>query len=302
MLWFLLACSPHKGAPPADSGGGTGLTDTADSGDTADSADSADTGAAPGVLYVSSYFAGLVHRYDPATGAALSPIEGVAGAQTAVERDGQLYLVAEQANAVLLADPETGAVTGTFIGDDARISGPTAAIVGPDGYWYIGCYNTDNVLRYDQDGAFVDEFVAPGADGLDGPDIGMTFDGEGRLLVPGYDSGALHVFGPDGTPEAQLLSREDGLAQPRGVFVAEDGRIWVASRGSDTVLARAADGTITELTGTRRPSGLTVHDGELLVASEARNTVRAYDAETGADLGLRVEDALIDGATSVAVW
>ncbi len=300
MLFLLLACSPHKGALPTDSGG-TGMVETADT--AADT--SADTGAdtaSSAVLYVSSYFGGLVHRYDPATGAALAPIADVPGAQSIVLHEGQLYLVAEQSNAVLRADPETGAVTGTFIADEAHVSGPTAAIVGPDGYWYVGCYNTDNVLRFDADGAYVDEFVAPGTDGLDGPDIGLTFDGEGRLLVPGYDSSAVHVFGPDGTPEAQLLTRADGLVQPRGIFVAEDGRIWVASRGSDTVIARAADGTLSEITGIRRPSGLTVHNGELLVASEARNTVRAYDAETGEDLGIRVEDAEIDGATSVAVW
>lgn len=291
MLILLLACSPTKDAPVEDS--------AADSADTADSADSA---ATPGTLYVSSYFAGLVHRFDPATGAALAPIEGVAGAQTAVLHEGPLYLVAEQQDAILLADPETGLVTGTFIADDPNLQGPTAAVPGPDGSWYIACYDTDNVLRYDAGGAFIDEFVAAGADGLDGPDIGMSFDGEGDLLVPGYDSGAVHVFAPDGTPKAQLLTREDGLAQPRGIALAEDGRIWVASRGSDTVFAIAADGAVTEITGTRRPSGLALHGGELLVASEARNTVRAYDADSGADLGLRVEDATIDGATSISIW
>lgn len=296
MIFLLLACASHKTPHSEHSGQDSPATDSSDK--------------TPGILYVSSYFGGAVHRYEPGSGAPLTPIAGVPGAQTVVQRDGRLVLVAEQSNAILLADPDTGALTGTLIADDpgtgsdetGGLLGPTAAIFGPDALWYVASFNTDAVLRYDENGAFVDVFVESGADGLDGPDIGMTFDREGRLLVPGYESNAVHVFGADGAAQAQLLTQADGLLRPRGVIAGEDGRIWVASRGSGAVIVRATDGSLSELRGTARPAGLALHNGELLVSSEADNTVRAYDAETGAELGVRVEDAAIDGVTSVVVW
>lgn len=292
MLWLLLACSPHK----APHSGADSVVDSA--------------GNTPTFLYVSSYFSGVVHRYNAETGEAQPPIEGVAGAQTVVWHEGRLALVAEQANAVLWADPGSGALTGALIADDpgteldetGGLDGPTAAIPGPDGLWYVASFNTDAVLRYDANGAFVDVFVPSGTDGLDGPDIGMTFDRQGQLLVPGYDSNAVHVFGPDGAPRAPLMTQADGLLRPRGVAVGDDGRVWVASRGSGAVLVRGTDGVLSTLRVATRPAGLTLHDGELLVSSEADNRVRAYDPDTGDELGLRVDDAAIDGVTSVAVW
>lgn len=303
-MWLLLlACTGTKPAPADDSAPVDSPADTStDSGD--------DTAAAAPVLYVSSYFDGSVHRYDPTTGASLGTIAPVPGAQTVVLHEGRLVLVAEQANSVLLADPETGALIGTLIADDpdteadetGGLSGPTAAIPGPDGLWYVASFNTDSVLRYTAAGAYQDTWVAAGADGLDGPDIGMCFNAAGELLVPGYYSNALHVFGPDGTPGPQLLTAADGLSTPRGVVAHADGRVWVTSWDQGRVLVRDADGVVSEAAALRRPTGLVAWGAELLVGSDASNGVLALDAETGEKLGARVEDSTLDGVSAVAVW
>lgn len=313
-LW-MVACvskSPSESAAGPDDTGAP-VHDSGDSGDSGDppddSADSGDSGAQDGaILYVSGYFSGKVHRYDAATGAALSPIEGVPGAQTVVLHEGQLVIVAELDNAVRLADPATGALTGTLIADDPAteadetggLDGPTAAIPGPDGLWYVASFNTDAVLRYDAAGTYVDTFVATGADGLDGPDIGIAFDAAGDLYVPGWYSNTVHVFGPDGAAGTPLLTADDGLESARMV-VFDNERAWVTSAGNGTVF-RIEGGVATEFARMRQPTGLALWQGAALVSSAGNDTVQAFDAETGEELGARVDDDAIDGVTTVAVY
>lgn len=302
-MWVLLLACVQK-SPSDDSAGPVGDSGD-DSGAPMDDS-GGDSGDAPQVLYVSGYFSGMVHRYDWATGEVLAPIEGVPGAQTVVEVDGQLVIVAEQDNAVRLADPATGVLTGTLIADDPAteadetggLDGPTAAILGPDDLYYVASFNTDAVLRYDRDGTYVDTFVAPGADGLDGPDIGLTFDNNGDLLVPGWDSNTIHRFGPDGTPGAPLLTAADGLDSPRTIRVDGDA-IWVTSARSGEVYRVEPDGTFTVWSGLRGPTGLWLDGARVLISLSASDTVRAYDAETGEGLDVIVNDEALSGVTAV---
>lgn len=302
-MWLLLLACAHKSPPPPED-----LDSGPEDSGPEDSGDSGDSGAAP-VLYVSAYWTGAVFRFDPATGAALGPIEGLPGAQSVALVDGLLYIAAEGDHAVRIADPATGLVTGTLIADDPTteadetggLDGPTAAVRGPDGLWYVASFNTDSVLRYDGSGAFLDVFVPPGTDGLDGPDIGMRFDLDGDLLVPGWYSDTVHAFAPDGTPLPPRITAEDGLSKARALYVGEDGRLWATSNGSDSVLVREPDGAVAKWAHLLGPAGLWLHAGELFVAQERNNKVRVFDAETGEDRGVRVEDAALDGATFVTV-
>jgi DNA-binding beta-propeller fold protein YncE len=56
-------------------------------------------------------------------------------------------------------------------------------VFGPDGHHlYVSSYETDEVLRYDTTGAFIDAFVSSGSGGLDNPE-GLIFGPDGNLYV-----------------------------------------------------------------------------------------------------------------------
>ncbi|MGL4499404.1 MAG: hypothetical protein ACRCU2_10130 [Planktothrix sp.] len=97
------------------------------------------------------------------------------------------------ASAVLRYDGITGTFIDEFIGDNSNTAidetgglfRPYGAVFGPDGYFYVSSFLTDQILRYDgQTGEFLDVFAfgnqQPG--GLNGPD-GLLFAPDGNLYV-----------------------------------------------------------------------------------------------------------------------
>ena len=55
--------------------------------------------------------------------------------------------------------------TATEADETGGLDGPTAAVLGPEGRWYVASFNNDAVLRYEADGRYVDTFVPAGTDG-----------------------------------------------------------------------------------------------------------------------------------------
>jgi sugar lactone lactonase YvrE len=263
------------------------------------------------VLTVSSYRTGRVHVVDPATGERVGTIEGVSGAQTVVAGpSGEWIVAAELRNMIVRVDPATLTEVGVLVGDDPATSedetgglqNPDAAIFGPDGRLYVSSFETDQVLRYEADGTFVDAVVDAGEGGLNGPDIGLAFDEVGALLVPGWYSDRVHRYDPD-TREylGDLLGPDGGLARPRAIVV-DGGRTLVAGRDTGAVLAVAADGAVSTLAVQPGAAGLALTEArELLVSNEVDDTVHAFDAATGEDLGVRVDIPAIDGVTSLSL-
>jgi outer membrane protein assembly factor BamB len=163
----------------------------------------------------------------------------------------------------------------------------------------VSSFNSDQVLRYGADGAFDGVAVAAGAGGLDGPDIGLTFDGDGALLVPSwYSDQVLRFDAATGALLGEVLGPDDGLARPRGIVVADDGGMWVSGWASG-VHRVAPDGTVTLLVA-GAAAGM-VHDGAALLVATDEELVRAFDPATGADLGVRAQRPLIDGITAVGL-
>ena len=247
-------------------------------------------------LLVSGYTSQLVHRFDVDTGAALPPLGAAPGAQSIrFGPDGHLYVCAEEQDAVLRFDGQTGAPLGPFVFDDESTPGvdesggldaPTAAVFTPTGHLLVASFSNDEILRYDgATGAFDKVFVAAGAGGLNGPDAGMTFHPDGTLLVPSFNSnqilrydgrtGAfLGVFASAGLPA--LLSR------PRDLRFRSDGVLYVSSWASNRVQRYALDGTFLDLFATPvRPTGLLLHptDGTVLVTSDNSSDVKVFDAQ-----------------------
>lgn len=266
------------------------------------------------VLVVSSYFGGKVHVFDKTTGANLGVVEGVDGAQTVVaSATGEWIACAELKNEVVRIDPASLTIVGTLVADDpgtpedetGGLLNPDAAIFGPDGRLYVSSFETDQVLRYEADGTFVDVFVAAGAGGLDGPDIGLVFAPDGEFLVPGWYSNRVHRYDPaTGASLGDLIGPDQGLENPRAIAFDTAGRAYVSGFATNGVLRRdPTTGETVQLVTLERATGMVLDEeaGELLVASGWDDTVHAFDLETGEDRGERVGFRPIEGATAIGL-
>lgn len=93
--------------------------------------------------------------------------------------------------AILKFDGKTGALLGRFDQGGSMVR-PYGLAFGPDGYLYVSSFRSDEILRYDLDGNFVDVFAAGTgtADGLNGPND-LLFDDQGNLYVTTQGSVAL---------------------------------------------------------------------------------------------------------------
>lgn len=314
LLLWLAACTGGDD-PPADD-----RPDTAESGESGHSGDSGETaetgdtgGSGVETVLVSSYWTGEVWGFDRASGEVRFTWTGLAGAQ-AVEPapDGSVLVCAEGDNRVVRVDPASGAVLGVVVGDDPKtaedetggLHGPTSARFAPDGTLWVASFEDDRVLRYDGDGAFLGEGVAPGAGGLDGPDIGLAFGPEGELYVPSWYTGEVLRFDADGVFEEVVVGPSDGLDSPREVEVAADGAVWVSGWGSDAVYRRdPTTGVVEERLAVRGATGLHLDEaaGEVLVANDTTNSVRAYDPDSGEAVGVVANAEGLDGATALSV-
>jgi DNA-binding beta-propeller fold protein YncE len=268
----------------------------------------------PGLLLVSSYNGDAVFVYRASDGAYRGLIEGIDGPQSIARGpDGLLYVAAEQGDAVMRVDPETLQVVDAFIIDDPStpedetggLDAPTAAFFGPWPHLFVTCFDADRILRYDaRDGSFVDEFVAPGSGGLDGPDAGAKFGPDGDLYVPSFwNDRVLRYDGATGAFVGVVASGATSpLDGPRDVLVLAD-RILVASSLSSHVLEYDRDGNYLGVFAvSNSPYCLRVHpdDGRLYVVSLQRNNVRVFDLATGAFHDQRVANR--SGGLTSAVY
>jgi sugar lactone lactonase YvrE len=197
-----------------------------------------------GNLYVSSGATDNILRYSGTTGAFLSAF--VASGSGGLDRpnglvfhsDGKLYVASANTHAVLRYDGTTGAFLDTFIvSGSGGLSQPTDLLFGPDGNLYVSSWANDRVLRYDgATGAFLDTVVAAGSGGLQAPN-GLAFGGDGSLYVVGFSSNnVLHYNGTTGALLDAPVQAGGGLTQLVGLLRTPDGRLFVSSLGTDSVL------------------------------------------------------------------
>ena len=264
----------------------------------------------PVVLTVSAWFSDAIAVLDPTTGERLGTIRDVHGPQTVLSLpDGGWVACEELEDRLVRVDPASLQAGAPLVVDEAStpqdetggLVHPDAATFGPDGRLYVASFETDQVLRYAQDGTFLDVVVAAGAGGLAGPDLGLSFDPGGALVVPGWTSNRVHRFDPDtGAELPDLVPASAELRRPRGVVFDGAGRAWVAAEGSGVVV-RVEDGAVEPFATISGPTGLALDEaaGVLWVASGEDDEVRAFDLETGEDRGVTFGGGGLRGLTSL---
>ncbi|NND62833.1 MAG: T9SS type A sorting domain-containing protein [Flavobacteriaceae bacterium] len=159
------------------------------------------------------------------------------------------------------------ATTGAYIEDFAAVAGgPTRMKIGADDLLYVLQWsNTDNkVLRYEQDGTFVDEFTSVGVV----QSIGLDWDSAGNLYVSSYGGGTVRKFDPSGNDMGLFIDTE--LSGPTNIWFNSGGELLVLDWTAGDIERFDASGNYlgTWASGLAQPEGIAeLPNGNLLVGN-----------------------------------
>lgn len=169
--------------------------------------------------------------------------------------------------------------TGDFIGNFAEgIAGPTRMKIGPDGLLYVLQWdvNINNILRYEMDGTFVDEFTSVGLP----QSIGLDFDAAGNLYVSSYSGSYIQKFDTNGNDLGPFI--DSGLSGPTTIWFDTDGTLIVLNYNNGIVMRFDADGVFLEnlITGVGGCEGIdSFPNGDILIGVGSDGSVRRYDSD-----------------------
>ena len=184
------------------------------------------------------------------------------------------------------------ACTGAYLRDldtNARILGPQAVKLGPDGLIYVTSENTQQILRYRNDTLeFVDVFATlPGAD-----PTGFAFGPNGDVYVAAYKTSDVRRLSATGTPiDIPVPARAAGLIGPdNGITFGPDGNLYVPGYDSNSVVRYDPRTGATSVAVPGRAQGLghtrgllPERDGTgILITGEGSNQLLRLDLATGA--------------------
>ncbi len=256
-------------------------------------------------LLVSGFSSDSVALYDGQSGAFVRVFRDVLGPQASrIGPDGNLYLAEENRNRILRFDGSTGVFIGAFVrnipgteeDETGGLRGPTGLTFDASGDLYVASFNTDSVLKYDgSTGEFLEEFVASGSGGLNGPDTGTTFGPDGNLYVPSFFGDRISRYdGQTGAFIDHFVPFQSGaLRRPRTLIFHDDGLLYVTGATSvrvhryDAVTGAFVDNFVGfGEGGLLSPVGMAFGpDGNLYVSDTTLHRVLRFDGMTGDFIG-----------------
>jgi hypothetical protein len=240
-------------------------------------------------LLVSGYFS-TVHVYDACTGAYQRDLDSgvrLSGAQAIrLGPDGLIYVVSETTNRIHKYRADTLEYAGLFV-ETPRMA-PLGLAFDAEGIAYVAGFTTNNVKKFDRNGALIGDAFAPRAAGLTGPEIGTTFGPDGNLYVPGYYSNNVIRYDPrTGETVAVIPSNFMSIFQPRGLLPHRDGvSMYLSTEGSSQLFRwNLATNTLIELRRNLSAPTMIAYgvNGDILVTQN--DSVDRLDPVTGATLG-----------------
>ena len=184
------------------------------------------------------------------------------------------------------------ACTGAYVRDldtNARIRGPQAVKLGPDGLIYVTSEMSQQILRYRNDTLeFVDVFVTiPGID-----PTGFAFAPNGEVYVAGYKTNQVRRLSAAGTPiDIPITAGAGVLTGPdNGITFGPDGNLYIPGYDSNNVVRYDPRTATVSVAVARNAQGLGHTRGLLadrsgqamFVTGEGSNQLLRFDLATGA--------------------
>ena len=153
---------------------------------------------------------------------------------------------------------------------------------------FVSAASRGSVLRFDDNGNFLGDFVAPGSGGLSDPQ-GIKFGPNGNLFVS--SNGSNNVLEFDGQTGAfvGVAASTSGMNWPAELNF-RDGLLYVSDFSSSGSVGRVSRFDVSTntlidhfITGANFADGLTWNsDGNILLSEFTPGAVRIYDGQTGA--------------------
>lgn len=264
--------------------------------------------AACSKVLVSGYFSS-VHVYDGCSGAFERTVDQRArllGAQAIRERNGLLYIVAEEINSIQRYRADTLEFVDTFITVPGN-PGITGITFGPDGDIYLGGYTSDSVFRFDGSSGAAKGEVVRRSGMLDGPDNGLTFGPDGKLYIPGYDTNNVVRWDPQtGSSQVFIANGSGGLRRTRNILFEQDGSgVLVSSEGTAQILRYRLDGSFDKVLANlaQGVNGMDFDSDGSLLTTGTGNFVERLDPKTGARINVLVRpgEGGLSGGTFLTV-
>jgi streptogramin lyase len=176
---------------------------------------------APGLVWATDQFAGLIRRYDVASRevTALPPLPEGSGPTGIVADGDSLWVALHDARQVVRVDPSTGDILASV---RVEAGAPDRIAVG-GGYVWVSVNDGDAILRIDPDDA--SPFTIPGA--CDGPE-GIAAGDDGVWVACSLDGRVLRLDAGSGDVVDDVLVGAD--LGPWAVAITGDG-LWVSLVG-----------------------------------------------------------------------
>ena len=202
----------------------------------------------------------------------------------------------ENENVVLISNLNSGlinrynATTGAFIDNFATgISGPTRMKIGTDNLLYVLQWSGNgNVLRYQLDGTFVDEFTNVGVN----QSIGLDWDSTGNLYISSFANAHIRKFDTSGNDLGLFVN--SNLQGPTDIWFDSNG-VLLANDWSGGIVARFdTDGIFIDnfITGLSQPEGVSfLANDNLLIGNGGTGAIKMYDGN-----GNFIEDIVSAGS------
>lgn len=252
-------------------------------------------------FFISSFGSNQLMLGDQNTGA-LTVIYALGGpVASQIGYGGDLFISAQAQSEVLRFDGFTGAYKGVFIAKGAGgLTAPSAPNFGPDGLVYVGDAATNEVLRYDSNGNFIDIFAGPGSKWddaskypqLNGPFMN-TFDSKYMYIASANNNCIIRYDLKTGEPSYFVEPGEGGLKGPIGLEIGPDGDFYATSSDSRVLHFKRDTGDYVNdyvpagYGGLATPRAVRFADSnsDMFVISMGTDQVLKYDRVTGKFLG-----------------
>ena len=199
----------------------------------------------------------------------------------------QDILFLEDQGVVLISNLSTGTITrhnastGAFIDNFATgIGGPTRMKIGADDLIYVLQWvGNGKVLRYQQDGTFVDEFTDTGVP----QSIGMDWDSSGNLYVSSYTADLVKRYDSSGNEIGDFITSD--LVGPTNLRFEDDGDLLVFDYDGGAVKRFSSTGVFEGvfIGGLSQCEGIAVHpeNGNIYLGNGGTSAVKLYTSAGG---------------------